>query len=80
MTRIVESIHATAEPTAQPHCDDTREMIDHFRQLGLIQRRPAAFKAGNVMYVHPALMNAVRNDIRVRLDEMSRRAFLWGVA
>lgn len=58
--RFVESEHALAFPKAKPHSDDMRDMIEHFYDMGLVERKPCALQVENVMYVHPVLMRKLR--------------------
>ncbi|TIW23116.1 MAG: hypothetical protein E5V63_25485 [Mesorhizobium sp.] len=73
--QIIESVHATAEPTAQPRTDDMREMVDRLRALGQIRRRPSAFSIGDTLIVHPLLMAAMRDRMRQVHDRMAESVF-----
>lgn len=78
--QVVESIHATAEPTAQPITLDMREMVDRLRHFGQIKRRPAAFTIGdNKMVVHPVILRQMRDTLSRRMDQMAEAAFMGAV-
>ncbi len=70
--KIVSTEAATALPSGKPTTDDMRAMVDHFHDLGLIQRKPAAFKAGGSMFVHPVFME----EIRKRFVDHSENLFM----
>lgn len=76
--RFIESEAATALPTGKPYADDTREMVEHFDRLGLIQRKPAAFRTPYGFYIHPTLMREVRQKLSLRIDAMASEVFFSG--
>lgn len=60
---IVESPLATLLPSAQPRTLDMQEMVDHFRNAGMIQARPSMFQIGGVLFVHPTLVAQIRKRV-----------------
>lgn len=67
--KITESVHATAEPSARPHTDDMREMVDHLRALGLVRKKPAAFQTPYGLIVHPEIMRQMRARLAQQTDD-----------
>lgn len=59
--RIVESPNATTMPTAQPHTDDMREMVERIGRVPV----PAAFRMGGVLFVHPVIFARLRANSEV---------------
>ncbi|MER2536896.1 MAG: hypothetical protein ABTQ31_17220 [Rhizobiaceae bacterium] len=73
---LVETVHAMALPKGRPRTDDMRAMVEHMQGLGLVQRRPAAFQSGDVLYIHPALAAGVRKLMARRADSFMNEMFL----
>ncbi len=74
--RVTESVHATAEPSAKPHTDDMRDMIETLRRFGQIRRIPAAFSTPYGMFIHPAIMAKMREKLSHRIDGEMTRALM----
>jgi hypothetical protein len=74
--KIIESEYATAEPSARPHTDDMRAMVEHMRALGLIRRLPVAFKMPDgSLIAHPSTLRRLREDMTRRVEDFGRAAF-----
>lgn len=76
--RLTETTHAMVDPKGTPHTDDMRDMVEHMRQLGLIQKKPGAFQMGDDMFVHPKIMSSLRERLRLDVDRMIERDFFKG--
>lgn len=73
--RIRESSAAATLPAAKPHTDDMRAMVEHLDRLGMIERRPAVFRFGNEIVIHPDLLEKLRARLARDAAEKARALF-----
>lgn len=74
--QIYESAAAVSKPSGKPHCDDTREMIEHFERLGLIHDVPAALQVHGKIYMHPVLYTKFKRMVPDMTNAFTR-PFPW---
>jgi len=78
--KVVESVHATAEPKRVPaHTDDMRQLVERVCSRLPARREPAAFMMHGALVVHPALMQKMRRRIATEMQREAS-ASLFGYA
>ncbi len=67
---LIKSVHITAEPTAIPHTDDMRAMVEDLHKRGMIQRQPAMFLTPQGLVIHPVMLAKLKAHMQEKSDAL----------